>query len=186
MKLSRKLRLALILAAVFSAAFITVYLSIFFTQSRNSTPSSFVSTLDSMEIALGPPPNSTNIPLDTTITVDALASAALNDLRLTPEVLIVRVYSEVTGPLTYLNTFYPAELLQPATTYNVSVTILDNPVSWTFTTTEQFSPGISFYLATNALWISLAISALATVIVGWAIRSRYRQILDEAEELAGL
>ena len=180
MKLSKKLRLALILAVVFSASLLIAYLAIFLTHSAHSTPSSSVSTLDGMDIALGPPPNSTNIPLDTTITVEAVASAALDDLHLTPEVPIARVYSEVTSPLTYLNTFYPAQLLQPATTYNVSVTIMDNPVSWTFTTTtESFSPGVSFYLATNVLWISLAVAASATVIVGWAIWFKYRQVLGE-------
>jgi hypothetical protein len=181
LELSKKLRLALILVVVFSALFLTVYLAIFFTQSSHSTPSNSVSLVGSMDIALGPPPNSTNVPLDTTITVEAVASAALNDLHITPEEPIARVYSEATSPLTYQNTFYPAQLLQPATTYNVSVTIMDLPVSWTFTTTaEAFSPGISFYLANNVLWISLAFAASATVIFGFAIWFKYRQVLGES------
>ena len=129
-----------------------------------------------MEIALGPPPNSTNVPLDTTITVDAVASAALEDLHLTPDVPIARVYSEVTSPLTYLNTFYPAKLLQPATSYNVSVTIMDMPVSWSFTTTaEPFNPGISFYLATNVPWVALSVATSVTAIVGVAVWLRNKK-----------
>ncbi len=173
--------MALILAVVFSASFLTIYLAIFFSQSSHSTPSNSVSLVGGMDISLGPPPNSTNVPLDTTITVEAVASANLNDLHLTPDVSIARVYSEVTSPLTYQNTFYPAQLLQPATTYNVSVTIMDLPVSWTFTTTsEPFTPGISFYLATNVLWISLAVAASATAIVGFAVWFKFRKILGEA------
>ena len=170
MYLSKKLHLALRLAVVFSASFLIVFLAIFLTQSAHSTPSTYVLAVDSMDITLGPPPNSTNIPLDTTITIDALASAALNDLHVTPEVPIASVYSEVTSPLTYLNTFYLAQLLKPATSYTVSVTIMDVPVSWSFTTTsEPFNPGISFYLATNVLWIALSVATSTTLIVGFAI-----------------
>ena len=166
----KKLHMVFILAAAFSVLFLTVYLAIFLTQSANSKPLSAVSIIDNMEIALGPSPNSTNVSLDTAITVDALASAALEDLQLTPEVRIARVYSEVTSPLTYLNTFYPAGLLEPGTTYTVFVTIMDLPVSWTFTTTaEPFKPGIGYLLSTNGLWISLAIAASATVAVGYAV-----------------
>lgn len=130
-----------------------------------------------MDVFLGPPPNSVDVPLNTAITVEAVASAALDDLQITPEVPIAGVYSEVTSPLTYLNSFFPATLLRPATTYNVSVTLMDLPVSWTFTTTaEPFSPGISFYLATNIFWISLAFAVSATVIVGVTVWFKFRQI----------
>jgi len=181
MKLSKKLRMAPILALVFSASFLTVFLGIFFTQSANSTPSSSVSLVGSMDITLGPSPNSSSVPLDTTITVEAVASAALDDLHLTPKVPIARVYSEATSPLTYLNKFYPAELLQPATTYNVSVTVMGKPVSWIFTTTaEPYRPGISYYLATNVLWISLGVAALVTVVAGFAVWFKFPQVLSEA------
>lgn len=134
------------------------------------TPSQQVLLVDGMSITVGPPPNSTNVPLDSKITVDALASVDLKDLHMTPEVAIARVTSEVTGPLTYLNAFYPAKLLKPATCYNVSVAIMGVPLSWSFTTTNKsFNPGISFYLANNVLWIALSIAALATTIVGFAV-----------------
>lgn len=55
-----------------------------------------------MEIALGPPPDNVDVPLDTTITVDAVAPAALDDLRLSPDTPIGMVYSEATSALTYL------------------------------------------------------------------------------------
>jgi len=129
-----------------------------------------------MDLTLGPPPNATDIPLDTTITVDALASAALNDLHLNPPVPFAREYSESSSPLTYQTTFYPAKPLEPATNYTVDVTILGAPVSWSFTTTsESFKPGISFLLASNALWIGLSAAALATTIIGFAVWFRRRK-----------
>lgn len=177
MNLSKKLHLALLLVVIFSTSFLTVFLAIFFSQSAYSTPFNSVSKVDGMDVTLGPPPNSTNIPLDTAITIDAVASAALNDLQITPEVSINRVYIEVSGPLTYRNTFYPAQLLEPATSYTVSVTILNVPMSWSFTTTsEPFEPGISFYLATNVLWIALSAATLATLIVGFVIWLKRKQV----------
>ena len=184
MKLSKKLRFALLLALVFSISFAVCYVAIFLTQSAYSTPSSAIMPIEGMDITFGPSPNSTNVPLNTAITVDAMASIALNDLHLTPEVPIARVNSEDTSSIDYLNTFYPAELLQPATTYNVSVTIRDKPVSWTFTTTaEPFHPEISYYLATNVLWISLGVAGLITVTVGYVIWFRFRQVLEDWKQL---
>jgi hypothetical protein len=175
MNLSKKMRVALILAAVFGLTFLTVFLVIFTTQSAYSTPDSYVSDVNGMDITIGPKPNSTDVPLDTTITIDALASAALNDLHLTPEVPIARVTSEVSGPLSYKQTFYPAQLLKPATSYTVSVTIVNVPVSWSFTTTsESYHPTISFYLATYVLWIAFATAVAMTLIVGLAIWYRKR------------
>ena len=177
MNLSKKLRAVLLFALVFSVVFLAAFLGILSTQSSNSTPSSQAMVInEGMDFSLGPPPNATNIPLDTTITVEALASAALNDLHIIPEVFIARVTSTTTGPLTYLNLFYPAELLKPSTSYNISVTIMDSPVSWVFTTTnEPFKPSISFYLAINAFWISLSTAASATVIAGLAVWVREKR-----------
>jgi hypothetical protein len=171
MNLPKKLRSVLILAVVFSVAFLVPFLAILVTQSPYSTPATQVVVIDGgMDFSLGPPPNATNVPLNTAVTVEALASAGLNDLRITPDVPIAWVGSTTTGPLTYLNLFYPSELLKPSTLYNVSVTIMNSPVSWVFTTTnEPFKPSISFFLATNELWISLSIAALVTVIAGLAV-----------------
>ena len=177
MNLSNRLRTGLLLLAVFAASFLFVFFPILLTQSAYSTPSNYILMHQGMDLTLGPPPNATGIPLDTTITVDALASAALNDLQLNPPVPIARVYSESTGPLTYVTTFYPAQVLKPATTYTVYVTILGAPVSWSFTTTsEPFSPGTSFILASNAAWISLSGAAVATSIVGFALWFRRRKL----------
>ena len=170
MKLPKKQQSILLFAAVFAVVFLAVFSAITLTQSAYSTPPQSILYVDTMDINVGPPPNSTNIPLGTTITIDALAIADLNDLQLTPKVPISHVSSETTGPLTYKTTFYPAEPLNPATTYNVSVTISENPVSWVFTTTTTpFQPTASFYLATNNLWISLTIAGATTAIAVVAV-----------------
>jgi hypothetical protein len=88
---------------------------------------------------------------------------------LTPEVPIDLTTSEVSGPLSFERKFYPAQLLEPSTSYNVSMTILTTPISWNFTTTKVFVPGISFYLATNIVWILLSVASLATLIIVFTI-----------------
>jgi hypothetical protein len=164
---------ALILAVVFVFTFLTILLVISYTQSAYSSPDNYISVVDSMDITIGPKPNSTDVPLDTTIIIDALSSATLNDLHLSPEVSIASVAIEVSGPLSYKQTFYPAQLLKPATSYTVSVVIKGLPVSWGFTTTaESYSPTLSFYLATYVFWIAFATSVAATLLVGFAIWRR--------------
>jgi hypothetical protein len=137
MRLSMKLRAVLLLAVVFSVTFLFVFFAIFLTQSAYSTPSQYVLIVDSMEVTLGPAPNATNVPLDTTITVDTLNFADLSDLHVTPKVSFAGVTSENSGSLSSLRTYYPAQPLKPATAYNVSVAIEAVPVSWSFTTTSE-------------------------------------------------
>ena len=176
MKLSKMQQIALRLGAVFLVSFLTVFLAIFLTQSAYSTPAQYMSDVNGMDITLGPPPNSTDVRLDTTITIEAVATAEINDLQLNPEVPIASVASHTTGILTYVNTFYPARLLTPATSYNISVIIEGVPIVWSFTTTsEPFSPGISFYLATNVLWIALTAATSATAVVGIAVWYKKRR-----------
>ena len=171
MKKDGKLRKALVLGGVFAITFAVMYMAVFLTQSAYSMPSSSTIFLNGMQIALGPSPNSTNVVLNTAITVEAVASASLDDMRLTPEMPIARASSEVTGPLTYRNVFYPAKLLEPATSYDASVTIMGTPVTWRFTTTtEPFRPETSLYLATNAHWIALLAASVSTIIAGFGLQ----------------
>jgi hypothetical protein len=169
--LSRNVQVGILLLAVFAISFLAVFLVIFFTQSAYSTPVSGLLSVGEMRISAGPPPDSTGVSVDTTITVDAVASASLDDLVLAPETPIARMHSETTGPLTYLSTFCPAQLLKPQTLYTVSVTVMGDPVTWSFTTTpEPFKPGMSFYLATNAPWIALMAAAASTIVAGLVLR----------------
>ena len=170
MNLSKRQSTIFLLVLVFLVSFLIIFLPIILTQSAYSTPNSYSSIINGMAITLGPPPNSTNIALDTTIIVDALASASLDDLQASPEVNFASENSETTGPSTYQTTFYPDKPLDPATTYTISVKIIETPVSWSFTTTsESFHPGTSYYLATNGLWIALLAAASTTIVIGFAV-----------------
>jgi hypothetical protein len=176
MNLSGNMRAALILAAVFSSTFLIVFLGISSTQSAYSTPDTYLSAVQEMDITIGPSPNATNVALDTTITIDTFSSATPNDIQTTPEVPIANVAVEVSGPVSYKQIFYPAQLLEPATTYTVTVTIRDTPFSWSFTTTAQpYQPTTSFYLATYAPWIALATAAITTLIAALVIQRKKKQ-----------
>ena len=170
-----KNRPVLCLLLIFSVVFLAVFSVIALTQSPYSTPSSEALVVDGgMEIKLGPFPNATSVALDSAITVDAVASATIGDLHITPETLIASSSSETTGPLTYLYKFYPAELLKPGTTYTVSTTLFDRQVSWSFkTTTEPFQPTLTYSLAKNAIWIAMASAASATAIAAIIIRRKH-------------
>ncbi len=169
MNLSKRQSMVLLLVLVFLVSFLIIFLPIILTQSAYSTPNSYSSIINGMTITVGPPPNSTNIALDTKIIVDALASASLDDLHASPEVNFASVSSETTGPLNYQTTFYPDKPLDPATYYTITVTIMETTVSWSFTTTtEPFHPETSYYLATNGLWIALGAATATTIIIGFA------------------
>ena len=77
-----------------------VFLLISFTQSAYSTPTKTNSIFNQMSIALGPPHNSTNILLDTSISIDTVASVSLNDLNIIPDLTIDYITSYVTELLT--------------------------------------------------------------------------------------
>jgi len=176
-----KKRLFVCIIVGFSVSFFVIFFLISFTQSAYSTPTKTNSVFNQMSILLGPPPNSTNVPLDTTISIDTVASASLNDLNIIPYVAIDYTTSYVTGPLTYETNFYPTELLKPGISYNVSVTILDDLVTWTFTTTSQpFVVGINFYLAKNALLITFLVAAILTSILGFIIWFREKQLVGHS------
>jgi hypothetical protein len=122
------------------------------------------------------------VAIETTITIDAVASATLDDLKVEPEVPIDRTHGETSGPLTYLTIFYPAELLRSETRYTVSVSVMGERAVWSFTTTsEPFEPGVRFYLAKNVLWISLFAASTATFTVGFVLSRKKWERREVAE-----
>ena len=170
MKSSKNKQLFFVFTLIFFLSFFATFLLISLTQCAYSTPPHNTIIFNQMSITLGPSPNSTNIPLDTTITIDAMASASLTDFYTIPYEPYDHITSYATGPLTYETTYYPAQPLKPATSYNVSVTIFDTSVTWTFTTTSQpFFPEINFYLAKNVVLITLLTATIITTLSGFFI-----------------
>lgn len=170
MKISKKTQLGLRLVTIFLAIFFLAYFSIQITQSAFSTPSKELLVFNGKSITLGPAPNATNVRLDTTITIDTLESASLNNLLIIPEVNISHESSYTSGPLTYEKTFYSSQPLEPNTSYVASILVLNTPISWNFkTTSEVFNPGVEYFLVTNAILISLLIAALVMPIFNFFI-----------------
>ena len=61
--------------------------------------------------------------------------------------------------------YYPAELLEPNTTYNISGSIMGYSAWWTFTTASTFDqPEYEYNLTPYAWPIALTISIIATII----------------------
>ena len=163
-------RFFFILIVIFAISFSVIFFFVSLTKTAYSSPSQTTLLFNQMSINLGPSPNSTNIPLDTVITVDTIASASLTDLYTIPYETFDYVNSYATGPLTSETRYYPGQPLNPATSYTISVTIFGNPVTWNFTTTSQpFTPKINYFLAKNNLLITFLTAIIITLLSGFFI-----------------
>ena len=170
MRFFKNKRFFFILIVIFAISFSVIFFFVSLTQTAYSSPSQTTILFNQMSINLGPSPNSTNIPLDTVITVDTIASASLTDLYTIPYETFEYITSYATGPLTYETRYHPAQPLKPATSYTISVTIFDNPVTWNFTTTSQpFTPKINYFLAKNNLLITFLTAIIITLLSGFFI-----------------
>jgi hypothetical protein len=125
-------------------------------------------------VVLGPAPADTNVSRDTMISVDEGRPVHV-DLHLTPETRIAKITKEEVGIASEITTLYPADLLQPATTYNVSGTIMGLSAWWTFTTgLEPNQPRTERILLPQVWWIAIAAATLTTSIFTVALwRRRY-------------
>ena len=63
-------------------------------------------------------------------------------------------------------TYYPAELLQPETTYNMSGSFGSLSAWWTFTTASSVIPQSEYEFVSSpyALWIAIIIASITTLI----------------------
>jgi hypothetical protein len=174
----RNLLLALLLAVVLAVSFFSAFLVIsqlpfaYSKQKAYSTPAEGLWPPEGF-FFVGPAPNSTGVPLDTTVVIDETRPSTVSNLTLTPEAVIERqTYKVYVASPEY--TFYFAEPLRPATTYNVSVIIGGDPISWRFTTTpEPFHPRfVSVFLEANALLASTIIATVTTLGAGLVIWTR--------------
>ena len=177
MKISRKLQLIIGFIIVFLTSFVGTYFSITLTQSPYSTPSKGLLQIGEISVSVGPQPNSINISLDTAIIIDTVASAQIENLNITPEIPILYETSSTSGSITYENVFYPKDSLQPSTSYEVSATIFNNSISWTFTTSSnEFQPTISYQLIKNVILISCLSGIIALVIFNLRIWYKNKRI----------
>jgi hypothetical protein len=182
MIISKKMKLIIGFIIVFLISFFGTYFLVILTQSAYSTPSKGLLQIGDISVSVGPEPNSSNIPLDTVIIIDTVASAQIENLNITPEILIQYETSAISGSITYEIIFYPKEPLQPNRNYEVSATIFENPVSWSFaTTSETFQPSIGYQLIKNVILISSLIAVVVLVcfslIIGYKKRGKNKDYL---------
>ncbi len=177
MNLSKRLHVILVLSLVFMCSFLAVFFWISNTQSAYSFPQYSGSSVGEVfPFMIGPASNSVNVSLDTVIAVSPWRGSSVSNFRSTPEISIARRVVEIGDSPSATVVFYPAEPLEPATTYNVTVFIHREDVTWSFTTTsEPFHPELRHYLVNYALWIALSTATAATLVVGFAIRLRKKQ-----------
>jgi hypothetical protein len=131
-------------------------------------------------VLLGPPPGATNVSRDTIVYVFETRPVS-TDLHLNPETPIARIEQEWSPPASRVTILYPAELLQPTTTYNVSGSIGGKSAWWIFTTAPGPSqPRTEYILSPHVWWIAIAAATAATSIFGVTIW-RTRHSLDLRE-----
>jgi hypothetical protein len=183
-----KFRAMLLLGVLFLASFLIAYLTIsllpfaYYPERVYSSPSLDVPPGPKPQgIYLGPGPGAANVPRDTAILVYQLRAESVKNLVLNPETPIAYETQELDPPASRLTSFFPADLLQPETTYNVSVLIAGRPFSWNFTTSaEPSSPQYSVHLAPQSAWVAVSSAIVATSIAGlvfWARRKRESKIM---------
>ena len=129
------------------------------------------SPIPPVPVFLGPRPGATNVSLNTIIDVYQTRPVDVNSVKLDPEIAFARIENKYEGIASRDTIFYPAELLQPDTTYNVSCSIMGYSAWWTFTTASSFSqPEYENILTPYALLIAFAVSITATIIFTKRIR----------------
>ena len=123
------------------------------------------SPIPPVPVFLGPRPGAINVSLNTIIDVYQTRPVMVDFLQLDPEIAFARIENKHEGVASRDTIFYPAELLQPDTTYNVSCSIMGFSAWWTFTTASAFSqPEYESILTPYAWWIAFAASSIATII----------------------
>jgi hypothetical protein len=82
-------------------------------------------------------PNGTNIPCNTPIQVETWRPTHVGNLTLTPNVPILNRVEKTVVVASLQVTFNLARPLQPNTNYTVSIPIMDETITWNFTTASS-------------------------------------------------
>ena len=118
-----------------------------------------------VQVSLRPNPGSVNISLDTVILLYEMRPTS-KDLQVDPKIPFLDIKEEYVALASRETTYYPIELLQPNTVYNISGTISNEPVWWIFTTGSSVTPQTDYkILLPSYTWIvTLATSLIATLV----------------------
>ncbi len=181
MGLSRKLVFTvLLLVAVFLISFLVaffafsltpyghvterVYSPIFPYSYADNDTSTIGGAWQSQLLSPQPEAGSTNVSRDTTILIIEPRPIKIENLTLSPPLPITIKSSDYVFSA-YMEA-YPAALLQPNTTYNVSAIVAGTPSWWIFTTSSEPSqPTFSTHLAPYDTWVAFTAAILVTLTV---------------------
>lgn len=133
---------------------------------------------------IGPRPGATNVSLDTVIYVYQTRPVKV-EIQLDPETTFAKIEDKEDPPASRNTIFYPAQLLQPSTTYNVSGSIMNLPAWWTFTTTSESSQvEYDSMLSPYAWWIAVLAAFITTTIFTVIIWKSYlTNIISQSDSI---
>jgi hypothetical protein len=169
----RNRKIAALLIALFIISGATTFLAInyaHFGYSLPQTGSPQQGSSNGYAISVGPVNNAVDVPLETAIVVSTFRNPAVNNLVVTPQVTVRNIIN--IPDLQGQTTFYPNEPLKPATTYNVSVLVGGETITWSFTTISQPLPlqtQISNTMARYSVEFSLLTATIITLLAAVVI-----------------
>ena len=134
-------------------------------------------------LSVFPTPGARNVSCDTTIVISTARPERVWNISLSPNVAIAKdsyVLSSGFSPPSSVQTVYPAGLLQPNTTYNVTGIVgggwngqVNLPSWWIFTTSYGPSQLAFVYpLAYYDIWVALTVAILVMSIASVALFNR--------------
>jgi hypothetical protein len=137
-------------------------------------PSSIGGAWESQLLSPQPGAGSTNVSRDTAIWIIEPRPVKIENLSLSPPVPIaIKTNGYVFSAYTEA---YPAELLQPNTTYNVSAIVGGTPSWWIFTTSSEPSQlTFSAHLEPYDIWVAFTVAILVTLTVSLVILRQKRK-----------
>lgn len=146
------------------------------TQSSNDPSAMGGAFLGNQLLYLIPGAGATNVSRDTAVWIEEPRPVRIEKISLSPEVPIAISDEHVSFPPSATIAIYPAELLQPDTTYNVSAIVAGTPSWWIFTTaSEPTQPTFSTHLASYDTWVAFTAAILVTLTVILVIFFRMRK-----------
>jgi len=134
-----------------------------------------------------PEPNSIDIPLDTNVSISFSWSPEIVELIMSPEVAVKEKTIESWQIYGALHRFHFSELLEPSTTYTVTITYAttygtpNSTRTWNFTTTNEIpqlptTPKDDQYNLTTYYLLLIFIVIISGVIIGlYLSRNREKQ-----------
>lgn len=117
------------------------------------------------------PAGARNVPRDTSIVIVAPRPVRVFNISFSPSIAIARdnfVESSGHSSPSSVQTVYPASLLQPNTTYNVTATVAGTPSWFTFTTSSSpsrltFVHRLGFYDTLVALIVAILVTSIVSI-----------------------